>query len=174
MKHIFYGTMLFIMMGLFGCKSNEPLPVADNVDLERYSGKWYEIAAFPQRFQKGCACTSAEYQLTDKNYIRVINRCKKPDGWDQAEGKAFVQKGTGNAKLKVQFFWPFRGKYWIIGLDEDYKWALVGHPNRDYLWILSRTRDMDETTYQKILSMAEEKNFDTSRLKVTRHECREE
>ena len=158
-------------MGLFGCKSNEPLQVVEHVNLQKYAGKWYEIAAFPQRFQKGCQCTSAEYKLTDKNFIRVINRCKKPDGWDQAEGKAFVQENTGNAKLKVQFFWPFRGKYWIIGLDDEYRWAVVGHPNREYLWILSRTKQMDESIYNSILGMVQSKGFDTSKLKVTQHNC---
>jgi len=168
---------IFILMGLlsiFGCKNHAPLSTVDNVDLEKYAGKWYEIAAFPQRFQKGCECTTAEYELTSKGYVKVINRCKKPDGWDKAEGKAFVQEGTNNTKLKVQFFWPFKGKYWIIGLADDYSWAVVGHPNREYLWILSRSPKMKDGTYESILQMVQNKGFDTSKLKVTKHDCEED
>lgn len=162
------------LLSIFGCKSYPPLETVEQVDLEKYAGKWYEIAAFPQRFQKGCECTTADYQLTGEGYVKVINRCKKPEGWDKAEGKAFVQDDTGNTKLKVQFFWPFRGKYWIIGLSKDYSWALVGHPNREYLWILSRTPEMKDNTYESILQMLQAKGFDASKLKVTKHDCTED
>jgi len=172
MKILSYTFIISVlMMTLFGCKSHPPLATVENVDLEKYAGKWYEIAAYPQKFQKGCDCTTAEYELTDKGYVKVINRCKKPEGWDMAEGKAFVQKGTNNTKLKVQFFWPFRGKYWIIGLDDDYSWAVVGHPNREYLWILSRTPEMDKGTYESIIEMIEEKGFDRNKLNVTDQSC---
>ena len=140
------------------------------VDLNRYAGKWYEIASFPQRFQKGCHCTTAEYTMTDKGHVIVENRCNKDSingKQSYIKGKAFVQKNSGNAKLKVQFFWPFRGKYWIIDLADDYSYAVVSHPNRKYLWILSRTSQMPEKTFQEILSRLKEKNFDLSNLKST-------
>lgn len=162
------------LLSILGCKNHAPLNTVNSVDLEKYAGKWYEISAFPQRFQKGCECTTAEYELTSKGYVKVINRCKKPDGWDQAEGKAFVQEGTNNTKLKVQFFWPFKGKYWIIGLADDYSWAVVGHPNREYLWILSRTPEMKDETYESILQMVKDKGFDTDKLNVTKHDCEED
>lgn len=140
------------------------------VDLKKYAGKWYEIAAYPQRFQNGCTATTAEYTATDKGYIIVENRCNKNSiSGKQAyiKGKAFVEKNSGNAKLKVQFFWPFKGKYWIIDLADDYSYAVVSHPNKKYLWILSRTTKMDEATYQKIIIRLEEKGFDLTSLKIT-------
>lgn len=140
------------------------------VDLEKYAGKWYELASFPQRFQKGCHCTTAEYTLSDKGYVIVENRCNKDSIDGKAsyiKGKAFVVKNTGNAKLLVQFFWPFKGKYWIIDLADDYSYAVVGHPNRKYLWILSRTAKMDESIYQQIVSRIQEKGFDISKIKRT-------
>jgi len=140
------------------------------VDLNRYAGKWYEIASFPQRFQKGCHCTTAKYTTTDKGYVIVENRCNKGSvngKQSYIKGKAFVKKNSGNAKLKVQFFWPFRGKYWIIDLADDYSYAVVSHPNRKYLWILSRTPQMPEEIFREILSRLIEKNFDLSNLKTT-------
>lgn len=137
------------------------------VDLKKYAGKWYEIASLPQQFQKGCTCTTAEYTVTDKGFVIVENRCTK-DSMNRKQsyikGKAFVVKNSGNAKLKVQFFWPFKGKYWIIDLADDYSYAVVGHPNRKYLWVLSRTPLMNNTTYQKIISESKEKGFDISKI----------
>ena len=140
------------------------------VDLKKYAGKWYEIASFPQRFQKGCTSTTATYTLTDKNYVVLENSCNKDsvDGKESSvQGKAFVEANSGNAKLKVQFFWPFKGKYWIIDLADDYSYAVVGHPNRKYLWILSRTAIMDEDIYQQIIARTKEKGFDISKIKRT-------
>ena len=149
---------------------SQKLQTVPYVDLKKYAGKWYEIASFPQRFQKNCNCTTAEYTLTDKDFVVVENRCKKDSvngKLSYIKGKAFVVANSGNAKLKVQFFWPFRGKYWIIDLADDYSYAVVGHPNRKYLWILSRTPAMMDTTYQKIISIVKEKGFDISKIKRT-------
>ncbi len=154
----------------FSCSSYPHLETVPYVDLEKYLGKWYEIASFPQSFQKGCNCTTAEYSLSPKGYIIVTNKCNRDsiDGrTTRAEGKAFIDEGTGNAKLKVQFFWPFRGKYWIIELAEDYSYAVVGHPNREYLWILSRNPKMDKSIYKMLLERIEKKQFDISKLQVT-------
>ena len=148
----------------------QPLETFGTVDLGRYAGKWYEIASYPQKFEEGCHCTTATYTLTEKNYVIVENRCMldsingKLTG---IRGKAFVEKNSGNAKLKVQFFWPFRGKYWIIDLAPDYRYAVVSHPGRQYLWILSRTPQIIESDYQGILSRLREKGFDTGRLRMT-------
>jgi apolipoprotein D and lipocalin family protein len=149
---------------------SQPLTTVPQVELSKYAGKWYEIASFPQRFQKGCHCTTAEYTPTEKGYIIVENRCNKDsiNGKESyIKGKAFIDEGTGNAKLKVQFFWPFRGKYWIIDLANDYSYAVVGHPNRDYLWILSRTPQMEKTTYDAILERVKAMGFDITRLQLT-------
>lgn len=149
----------------------QTLQTVPYVDLEKYSGKWYEIASYPQRFQKGCHCTTAEYTLTAKGYVIVENRCNKDSvngKQSYIKGKAFVEKNSGNAKLKVQFFWPFRGKYWIIDLAEDYSYAVVSHPNKKYLWILSRTPMIDENVYQQVISRLKEKGFDLSKLQRTK------
>ena len=150
---------------------SQTLTTVPNVDLNKYIGKWYEIASYPQRFQKGCQCTTAEYSLSEKGYVIVENRCNKDSvngKQSYIKGKAFIEKGSGNSKLKVQFFWPFKGKYWIIDLADDYSYAVVSHPNKKYLWILSRTPVMDNATYQQILSRLREKGFDLTKLQVTK------
>lgn len=149
---------------------SQDLQTVPYVDLKKYEGKWYEIASYPQKFQKGCHCTTAEYTLNDKGYVVVENRCNKGSIHGKPsyiKGKAFVDKNSGNAKLKVQFFWPFKGKYWIIDLADDYSYAAVSHPNRKYLWILSRTPQMNEVVYQHILMRLKEKGFDLSKIQIT-------
>ncbi|HEY5592789.1 MAG TPA: lipocalin family protein [Paludibacter sp.] len=149
----------------------QTLKTVQNVDLNKYAGKWFEIASYPQRFQKGCHCTTAEYTLSKKGYVIVMNRCNRDSingKQSYIKGKAFVEKNSGNAKLKVQFFWPFTGKYWIIDLADDYTYAVVSHPNKKYLWILSRTPKMDNAIYQQILSRLREKGFDLTKLQTTK------
>jgi apolipoprotein D and lipocalin family protein len=168
-------TLLFILILsiMTGCASQKTnLKTVPFVDLDRYQGKWYEIASYPNRFQKGCHCTTAEYTKSDKGYIVVENRCHKGgvDGKESSvRGKAFVQKDSGNAKLKVQFFWPFRAHYWIIDLAPDYSYAVVSHPNMKYLWILSRTSKMDETLFNQIIDRLVEMGFDEERIQKTVH-----
>jgi apolipoprotein D and lipocalin family protein len=142
------------------------------VELSRYVGTWYEIASFPQRFQKGCTATTATYTQREDGEIDVVNRCRKgsPEGkLASAEGRARVVDKTSNAKLEVSFFRPFWGDYWIIDLGERYEYAVVGHPGRDYLWILSRTPTMNPTVYAGILERLEEQGYQTERLKKTTH-----
>lgn len=163
--------LIFGMIGLGAVRAEDkPLAVVDHVDLDRYLGTWYEIATIPQRFQKGCVAVTATYSFRPDGKIRVINRCRKEtlDGkLKEVEGKAWVVDTSTNAKLKVQFFWPFSGAYWIIELDPDYQWAVVGHPNRNYLWILSRTPKIDPGLYQNLLGRILDKGYDLSRIKLT-------
>ena len=150
--------------------TTKPLEVVPHVDLQRYLGTWYEIATIPQRFQMGCVGVTAEYSLRTNGDIQVVNTCLKEtlDGKiRRARGKARVVDRTTNAKLKVSFFWPFWGAYWIIGLDADYQWAIVGHPNRTYLWILGRSPQMDDTLYQELLALIAKKGYDLSKIKKT-------
>ncbi len=150
--------------------SAQKLQTVPNVDLNKYLGKWFEIASYPQIFQKGCHCTTAEYSLSNKGYIIVENRCNKDSilgKQSYIKGKAFVEENSGNAKLKVQFFWPFKGKYWIIDLANDYSYAVVSHPNKKYLWILSRTSKIDDAVYQGIMSRLKSKGFDLQKLQKT-------
>ena len=142
--------------------SLQPLQTVQQVDLKRYLGQWYEIARYPSRFQKNCLESSANYALRNDGDIEVLNRCKDSgDGKQrQSKGHAWVVDSTSNAKLKVSFFWPFRGDYWIIELGREYEYAVIGTPNRKYFWILSRTRSMDDTLYAAILQRAKQQGFD--------------
>lgn len=163
-------SVCFLMTTCTHAQKQPPLETVANVDLNKYLGTWYEIAAYPQKFQEGCHCTTATYSSSKKGDIIVKNRCNKDsvDGKESSiRGKAFVVKNSGNAKLKVQFFWPFRGDYWIIDLADDYSYAVVSEPKRSTLWILSRTPKMQEEVYQGILSRVKEKGFDLTKLQLT-------
>jgi apolipoprotein D and lipocalin family protein len=149
---------------------NKPLEAVPYVDVQRYLGTWYEIARIPQRFQKGCVGVTAEYKLRKDGDIDVLNTCRQEtlDGQVRtAHGKAWVVDKKTNAKLKVRFFWPFTGDYWIIALDADYQWAVVGHPNRRYLWILSREPQMDEPLYGELLQLVADKGYELAGIKKT-------
>ena len=168
-KLFFIFTLLFTMSGV--ASKSQTLQTVPFVDLKKYAGKWYEIASFPQWFQKGCTGTTAEYTITDQGFVLVENRCNKDSihgKQSYSKGKAFVVEHTGNAKLNVQFFWPFKGKYWIIDLAEDYSYAVVGHPGKKYLWILSRTPVMSDAIYGDVISRIKEKGFDISKIILTK------
>ncbi|MCV2367845.1 lipocalin family protein [Roseateles oligotrophus] len=144
------------------------LPTVVALDLQRYAGAWYEIALLPNRFQKQCvADTQARYRL-DGDRVEVINRCRTAKGeLDRTAGHAKVVEGSANAKLKVTFFWPFYGNYWVLDLDKDYSQVLIGEPSRKYAWILSRTPQMDETALQKLLDRAAELGFERAAFQRT-------
>jgi apolipoprotein D and lipocalin family protein len=144
-----------------------PLEVVPFVDLTRYTGLWYEIGRFQHRFQERCVGSRATYTLRSDGKIAVLNECHEGSFSGKirtAKGIARVVDKKTNAKLRVSFFWPFSGDYWIIDLGRDYEYAVVGHPDRTYLWILSRTKKMDETLYQDILVRLETKGYDTTKL----------
>jgi apolipoprotein D and lipocalin family protein len=129
-----------------------------------------EIAAFPMFFQRNCVGdTTAEYALRPDGDISVRNRCRTEDGFDEATARAWAVEGGGNARLKVQFFWPFRGDYWVIGLDRDYRWAVVGNPDREYLWILSRTPKLPQEQLEAALASARAQGYDLAPLRYTKH-----
>ncbi|MBW6490366.1 MAG: lipocalin family protein [Lentimicrobium sp.] len=160
---------------LLCCKAQDKTPTSvGSVDLERYAGKWYDVASFPVRFQKGCHCTTAEYTLMPEGYIKVDNRCRK-GGFNEKisgiTGKAFSVKESNNTKLKVQFFWPFRSDYWIVRLDKDYSWAVVSNSSMKYLWILSRTPEMDEEIFQNIIEDLKNDGYDTDKLVKVPQSC---
>ena len=132
-----------------------PLETVDYVDTGRYLGLWYEIARFPNSFEENCEGVTAEYARREDGLISVINTCREgaPDGAEKAaRGRARIVDETTNAKLKVSFFGPFWGDYWVIGLAEDYSLALVGEPEGRYLWILSRTRTISDDVRDNALS----------------------
>lgn len=147
--------------------SAAPLETVAQVDLARYMGTWFEIASFPQRFQKGCTDSRAEYRVRSDGDVEVMNSCLKDGKVDTVKGKAWVKDKATNAKLKVSFFWPFRGDYWIIDLGKDYEFAVVSAPSRKYLWILSRTPKMEEPRYQEIVNRLKDRGFDVALLSRT-------
>lgn len=160
-----------VCLGSFGCSALlDPLETVESVDIERYAGKWYEIARYPFGPQAGCTGTTAEYTPRDDGRVTVLNTCylNSLDGEKQTiEGTARVVDEETNAKLAVSFFAFFEAPYWIIDLDPDYQWAVVGTPIRTNLWILSRTPTLDEATYTDILSRLPDKGFDPARLELT-------
>jgi apolipoprotein D and lipocalin family protein len=145
------------------------LEVVPYVELEKYLGKWYEIAHLPARFQKSCIDTTATYTLSEDGSITVLNECRRNGKVKQAKGKAKVVDKKSGAKLKVTFFWPFYGDYWIIDLGKDYDYAVVGTPNRKYLWILNRTPHMDDELFSQLIESVKSKGFDVNNLVKTSH-----
>lgn len=146
------------------------LRTVSRVDLQRYLGTWYEIASFPQRFQRGCTGSTANYTIRGDGEIDVLNRCRKGSlaGKEaSAQGRARVVDRSTNAKLEVSFFRPFWGDYWIIDLGANYEYAVVGHPSRDYLWILGRKPTMDSSVYDGILGRLRTQGYEVARLNRT-------
>ncbi len=151
----------------------EPVTV-EKVDLNLYAGTWYEIARIPNRFQDQCVKNvTATYTLKENGKIDVINRCVEEDGnVDEAEGIAQVVDEISFSKLEVSFvsflgIRPFWGDYWILGLEENYQYAVVGDPSRDYGWILSRTPTMKQEDLEKCFSILREQGYDPDKFVET-------
>ncbi|MBM4285583.1 MAG: lipocalin family protein [Deltaproteobacteria bacterium] len=169
-------SVAVIMFSCFlpGLRETAPdLPTVAYVDIERYQGKWYEIARLPTWFQRTCAASTATYQILGPGKISVENECREADGGQRSiRGTATVVDPKTNAKLEVAFdTWVFKifgslikGKYWILDLDADYQTALVGTPDRHYLWILARTPTLPEERYQALVRRARELDFKTENL----------
>ncbi len=179
MKQTLYISLFLaaaLQVGIVATASSQPgatdslaVTTVSHVDLSRYTGLWYEVAKIPNRFQKQCARgTTAEYALRDDGKISVINRCIKEDGsTDEANGVAKIVDDASNAKLKVSFVsflgWrPFWGDYWVIGLDADYRWAIIGTPDRKYGWVLARTPSLDMNTMDAIFAIIERNGYPRS------------
>jgi len=140
------------------------------VDLQRYLGLWYEIARYDNGFERGCDGVTAEYRARPDGGIDVINRCRKGglSGPERsARGRASVVTGSDGAKLKVSFFWPFFGDYWVLDRDQDYAWAIVGEPSGRYLWLLSRDAHPSAQTRALIEDRARAMGYDLSLLRPT-------
>ena len=155
-----------VFVALSAEERKNDLEVVQAVDLSRYVGRWYEISRLPNSFQKKCAdSVTADYAIRPDGKIEVINRCRKASGeYTTAKGRAKIVDKKTNAKLKVTFFWPFYGDYWILDLGPNYEYAVVGEPGRKYLWILSRSPQMDETLYRQILEKMAARGFKTEMM----------
>lgn len=151
------------------CSSPSPPPgvtVVNQFDAQRFMGKWYEIARFDHRFEEGLQRVTATYSKMDDGGIQVINRGYNPDRgmWQQTIGKAYFTGAPTRAALKVSFFGPFYGGYNVIALDREYRHALVCGPDRDYLWILSRTPTLSKEMKEQMLDVATRQGFDVTKL----------
>ena len=160
--------LLLLTLSLFfvGCSTKHPhLETVKSVDIQKYKGTWYEIARFEHFFEKGCKNVTATYELKSDGDIQVINRCTMIENQKKKEatGVAYAVDST-NSKLKVSFFRPFYGDYYILDVSSDYSYALVGAPSRELLWILSRTKTIDESTKEKILAKLPQLGFDKEKF----------
>jgi apolipoprotein D and lipocalin family protein len=160
-------TLPLMILLLAACShaplDSQPMP---RVETEKYMGKWYEIARLPNRFEKGCDGVTAEYALQKDGTVSVLNTCRKggPQGPARtASAKAWAVDPSGS-RYKVSFFRPFKAPYWIIELDPEYRWAAVGHPERKYLWILSRDKTLPPGVEKDLLAKLQALGYDTARL----------
>lgn len=173
MKKLF----LFAILFLTGCLGlPEGVTPVENFQLERYLGKWYEIARLDHSFERGLSSVSAEYRLRPDGGVRVINRgySEADMKWRQAEGKAYFVNRPDSGFLKVSFFGPFYGSYVILDLDRDhYSYALVCGPDKTYLWILARSPKLDDAVKKRLIEKASALGFDTDKLIDVRHDVKD-
>jgi lipocalin len=166
--------LVSILPFLTSCGTTTDLPTVDKVELEQYAGTWHEIAKLPNKFQRGLDCVTATYTLKENGKIEVFNKgreVEKQDEWKEITGSARVPKADYPGRLKVTFFWPFAGDYYIIELDEGYQYALVGDPSRKFLWILAREPQLPESKIAELLARASELGFDTDAVTRTNQSC---
>jgi apolipoprotein D and lipocalin family protein len=169
-------TVLLILIGMasisYGSAAQD-LPTAEKVDLRKYTGTWYEIARLPNSFEKGLECVTATYTLKENGKIRVLNKgySAKKGKYQTAKGTAWVPDKAFPGRLTVTFFWPFSGNYYIISLEEHYQYALVGDPSRKFLWVLARSKSLDESIYSELLDQAKNLGFDTNSILRISHNC---
>lgn len=162
------------MMSFLSCKPTQNLSTVEKVDIEKYAGQWYEIARLPNSFEKGLQCVTATYTLKNNGKIGVLNKGHSIEDTGKvstAKGRAWVPDTEYPGRLKVSFFWPFAGNYYIMSLDEEYNYALVGDPSRKYLWILARSKILDDTIYSNLLGVAKINGFDINNLIKVNQEC---
>jgi len=148
-----------------------PVQSTSGVDLQRYAGKWFELARLPESSPRRCVSdTTTHYLPNGEGRFEVISRCRTRSGVDESGGSASVLPDSGNAKWKVSMLWPLRGDYWIIGLDPNYRWAVAGTPDRRNLWILARAPQLPREELDKALATAREQGYDVDALLYTPHD----
>lgn len=165
--------ILALALGACGSAPANPPPTVSSVDLSRYVGVWYEAARYENDFQDAnCLNVTATYAVKADGDISVLNKCRDAAGTEteSAEGSAYIADTTTNAKLRVTFFWPFYGDYWIVALADDYSWVIVSEPNREYFWILTREPLMPGAALDGLVDRAVSLGFDKAKMKFTRTE----
>jgi len=166
-------TLLAACVGKLGPVGNPSVPQpAKAVELNRYLGRWYEMARYEAPFQKDCEAVTADYSLHDDGKIKIVNACRQGsvDGKPKnSTGKARVVPGSNNAKLEVSFFGPFYGDYWVLDRADDYSWSIVGEPSGRYLWMLTREAKPDPATRALIEARVRELGYDWNLVRPTQH-----
>jgi apolipoprotein D and lipocalin family protein len=168
-----YSFSLLLIACLLGCNSDKELPTVPELDLEKYAGTWYEIARLPNSFEKGLSCVTATYSIQDDGKIAVLN-----EGYDteknekkSAEGTAWIPDSQFPGRLKVRFFWPFSGDYFILDIDKKYTHVLIGDPSRKYLWVLSKEKKLSDAVYAQLLERAKQHGFKVEDLVLVEQNC---
>lgn len=173
LSKLFKKNVFLLVLFLVGCVGiPENIKPVEHFKLEKYLGKWYEIARLDHSFERGLVNISAEYSLRDDGGVKVINRGFLPEKqeWNEAEGKAYFVENPNQAYLKVSFFGPFYGSYIVFDLDENYRYSLISGPDKSYFWILARDKVIDEQLKAKLIAKAAALGFDTSKLIYTTHD----
>lgn len=174
-----YLLLLLILLPTASCTNFEKGPVGNThvpqpakaVDLNRYLGRWYEIARYEAGFQKECEYVTADYSLRPDGKIKVVNSCRRGTidaPLDSAEGQAYVVDGSENTKLRVSFFWPFYGNYWVLDHGDAYDWTIVGEPSGHYLWLMTRDAHPSAEAVQQLKSHAAQIGYDLGLLRMTK------
>jgi len=167
MKRILSIFVIFLLSGCAMMRGGPPLETVDRVDLERYMGEWYVIANIPYFGERGNVAGRALYRLREDGRIDDIYLYRDgsfDEPVEEMTGVAWVVDEETNAQWKVQFYWPIRFGYYIIGLDEEYRWTVVGHPSREYAWIMAREPELSQQRYRALLDLLDERGFDSSSL----------
>jgi apolipoprotein D and lipocalin family protein len=174
MKHSTTLAPLAVVLTLTACLSacntadkapSPPLPTVASVDVPRYVGTWYQQALIPNSFQAMCVSNTRATYAVDGDGLTVLNQCRNAKGEiEEAKGVAKIVEGSNNAKLRVSFFRPFYGDYWVLALEPNYQWVLVGAPSRKFGWVLSRSAQLDDATYNTILDKAAALGYDKTQF----------
>jgi len=167
MKHIL--IVICTLVGMGGCRSNSDGAVIDNrtvqtFDVARFMGKWYEIARYDHRFEEGMTRVSATYTLLDDGRIEVLNSGYKDGKYKEIKGKAKQPNPADPGKLKVSFFLWFYSDYYVLILDPEYRYVVIGSSSDKYLWIMSRQPDLAEDVIRNLLDQLRERGYDTAKL----------
>lgn len=168
---------LLFVVGLFSflsCGGGAELSTVDELALDKYAGTWYEIVRLPNSFEKGLSCVTATYSLRDDGKVKVVNRGVKKEAnnkLDEIEGVAWVPSLENPGQLKVQFFWPFAGDYFVFYRNADYTRALVGSPSRKYFWLLSKDKSIAEVEINELLSIAKKNGFAVEETERIAQDC---
>ena len=166
--------ILIIMMFFTSAKGQKSLTVVPDVDLNKYAGTWYEIARLPFSFESKLKCITATYSVREDGKITVLNQGRlisNPEKLNSAKGIASVPDKNMPARLKVWFFWPFKGNYWILELDKDYRYVLIGEPSFKYLWILARESKLEKQVLDKLFKKATDSGYDLTNIIMTQQDC---